>query len=135
TGDMGYMLDGQIVITGRSKDLILHNGRNIWPQDIEWAVEQLTPLRSGDAAAFAMDGDGDDESVVVLVQCRLAGEDDRDALRRRIAAVIRQQAGVECRVVLVPPRSLPFTSSGKLSRMGAKLRYLSGEIAEVSKHY
>lgn len=135
TGDMGYMLDGQIVITGRSKDLILHNGRNIWPQDIEWAVEQIAPLRSGDAAAFAIDGDGDNESVVVLVQCRQADEDQRDALRRSIAAVVRQQAGVDCRVVLVPPRSLPFTSSGKLSRAGAKLRYLSGEIAEVSKSY
>jgi fatty-acyl-CoA synthase len=72
---------------------------------------------------------------VVLVQCRQADEDQRDALRRSIAAVIRQQAGVDCRVVLVPPRSLPFTSSGKLSRAGAKLRYLSGEIAEVSKSY
>ena len=135
TGDMGYMLDGQIVITGRSKDLILHNGRNIWPQDIEWAVEQIAPLRSGDAAAFAVEGDADDESVVVLVQCRLGDEGKRDDLRRNIAAVVHQQAGVECRVVLVPPRSLPFTSSGKLSRAGAKLRYLSGEIAEVSKQY
>ena len=42
TGDMGYLLDGEIVITGRAKDLILHNGRNIWPQDIEWAAEKMT---------------------------------------------------------------------------------------------
>ena len=47
TGDMGYWLDGEIVITGRAKDLILHNGRNIWPQDIEWAAEQIEPLRVG----------------------------------------------------------------------------------------
>ena len=46
TGDMGYMLDDEIVITGRAKDLILHNGRNIWPQDIEWAAEQVEPLKS-----------------------------------------------------------------------------------------
>ncbi len=46
TGDMGYWLDGEIVITGRAKDLILHNGRNIWPQDIEWAAEQIEPLRT-----------------------------------------------------------------------------------------
>ena len=45
TGDMGYPLDGEIVITGRAKDLILHNGRNIWPQDIEWAAEQVEPLQ------------------------------------------------------------------------------------------
>src|SRR5262249_15746551 len=64
TGDMGYTIEGQIVVTGRSKDLIIINGRNIWPQDIEWAVEQLPGLRSGDAAAFSLDEDGDRESVV-----------------------------------------------------------------------
>ena len=48
--------------------------------------------------------------------------------------VVHRQAGIECYVVLVPPRSLPFTSSGKLSRAGAKLRFLSGEISEISKH-
>ena len=73
TGDMGYWLDGEIVITGRAKDLILHNGRNIWPQDIEWAAEQIEPLRSGDVAAFAVEGEDGDDDVVVLVQCRLAG--------------------------------------------------------------
>ena len=132
TGDMGYMLDGQIVITGRSKDLILHNGRNIWPQDIEWAVEHVEPLRGGDVAAVAVeDADGDDE-VVVLVQCRLADDDEREDLRRRVAAVVHQNAGVECEVVLVPPKSLPFTSSGKLSRAGAKAKFVSGEIREIA---
>ncbi len=133
TGDMGYMLDGQLVVTGRSKDLILHNGRNIWPQDIEWAVERIDNMRSGDVAAFAVEPDGDDEQIVVLVQCRQTREEEREALRRTVAGVVHQQAGIECQVVLVPPRSLPFTSSGKLSRAGAKLRFLSGEIAEVSK--
>ena len=133
TGDMGYMLDGQLVVTGRSKDLILHNGRNIWPQDIEWAVERIENMRSGDAAAFTVEPDGDGEQIVVLVQCRQTVEEDREALRRTVAGVVHQQAGIECQVVLVPPRSLPFTSSGKLSRAGAKLRFLSGEIAEVSK--
>src|SRR5690606_24744409 len=135
TGDLGYMLDGQLVITGRSKDLILHNGRNIWPQDIEWAVERIEPLRSGDVAAFAVEGAHDDDEVVVLVQCRLTEEADREMLRRRVAAAVHQHAGIECDVVLVPPRSLPFTSSGKLSRAAAKLRYLSGEIGEISKRY
>lgn len=134
TGDMGYMVDGQLVITGRSKDLILHNGRNIWPQDIEWAVERMETMRSGDVAAFAVEPDGVGEHVIVLVQCRLAGEDERENLRREVSSVVHRQAGIECHVVLVPPRSLPFTSSGKLSRAGAKLRFLSGEISEVSKH-
>ncbi|MGI9414741.1 MAG: fatty acyl-AMP ligase [Hyphomicrobiales bacterium] len=132
TGDMGYMLDGHVVITGRSKDLILHNGRNIWPQDIEWAVERVEPLRGGDVAAVAVEGaDGDDE-VLVLVQCRLNGDNEREKLRRQVAAVVHQNAGVECDVVLVPPKSLPFTSSGKLSRAAAKAKFISGEIQEIA---
>ena len=130
TGDMGYWLDGEIVITGRAKDLILHNGRNIWPQDIEWAAEQIEPLRSGDVAAFAVEGEDGDDEVVVLVQCRLHDRAAIEALRHEVAAVVHRSAGVECKVVMVPPKSLPFTSSGKLSRAGAKQKFLSGEIAE-----
>jgi fatty-acyl-CoA synthase len=129
TGDMGYWLDGEIVITGRAKDLILHNGRNIWPQDIEWAAEQVEPLRTGDVAAFAFEGTDGEDDVVVLVQCRLTDAEAIEALRHEVSAVVHHSAGIECRVVMVPPKSLPFTSSGKLSRAGAKLKFLSGEIA------
>ena len=132
TGDMGYWLDGEIVITGRAKDLILHNGRNIWPQDIEWTAERIEPLRDGDVAAFAVEGDDGDDDVVVLVQCRLAEPKAIEELRRQVAAAVHHAAGIECDVVMVPSKSLPFTSSGKLSRAGAKARYLSGEIAEVA---
>jgi fatty-acyl-CoA synthase len=131
TGDMGYWLDGDIVITGRAKDLILHNGRNIWPQDIEWAAEQVEPLRSGDVAAFAVEGEDGIDDVVVLVECRLQTPAEIEQLRHQVAAVVNHSAGIECRVVMVAPKSLPFTSSGKLSRAGAKLKYLSGEIGEV----
>ncbi len=133
TGDMGYVIDGQIVITGRAKDLILHNGRNIWPQDIEWAAERIAPLRSGDVAAFAVEGKNGEDEVVVLVQCRLNNEAAMEALRREVSAAIHHSAGVECEVVLVPSRSLPFTSSGKLSRVGAKVRYLQREIVDISR--
>ena len=132
TGDMGYWLEGEIVITGRAKDLILHNGRNIWPQDIEWAAEQIEPLRSGDAAAFAVEGEDGDDDVVVLVHCRLAAPQEMEELRRKVAAVVHQTSGVECAVVLVAPKSLPFTSSGKLSRASAKDGYLAGDISEIS---
>ena len=132
TGDMGYWLDGEIVITGRAKDLILHNGRNIWPQDIEWAAEQIEPLRSGDVAAFAVENDAGDDEVTVLVQCRLQDMASVEALRHEVSAVVHRSAGVECNVVMVPPKSLPFTSSGKLSRAAAKQKFLSGEIAEMT---
>ena len=131
TGDMGYWLDGEIAVTGRAKDLILHNGRNIWPQDIEWVAEQIEPLRSGDVAAFAVEGEDDDDDVVVLVQCRHHDEAAIEALRHEVSAAVHRSAGVDCKVVMVPPKCLPFTSSGKLSRAGAKQKYLSGEIAEL----
>ncbi len=132
TGDMGYLLDGEIVVTGRAKDLILHNGRNIWPQDIEWAAEQNGELKSGDVAAFAVEGEDGDDEVVVLVECRSTDASVQDQLRRDVAKLVHQGSGVDCDIVLVAPRSLPFTSSGKLSRAGARLRYLSGEMTVIA---
>ncbi len=128
TGDMGYRLDGEIVITGRAKDLILHNGRNIWPQDIEWAAEKYAELKSGDVAAFAIEGDDGDDEVVVLVECRTTEIADKEKLRREVGKLVHQGSGVDCKIELVAPRSLPFTTSGKLSRAGARSKYLAGEI-------
>lgn len=127
TGDMGYLIDGDLVVTGRSKDLIILNGRNIWPQDVEWAVEQLPAVRTGDVAAFSIADDMVGEAVVVAVQCRVTDPDARRAMRREISAVVRISAGVDCNVVLVPPHGLPHTSSGKLSRTQARANYLAGE--------
>jgi fatty-acyl-CoA synthase len=131
TGDMGYLLDGEVVITGRAKDLILHNGRNIWPQDIEWAAEVIEPLKSGDVAAFAVEGSDGDDEVVVLVECKLTEPKAQEDLRRAVHMAVHQVAGVDCAIVLIAPRSLPFTSSGKLSRAGARERYLAGEVGEI----
>jgi fatty-acyl-CoA synthase len=132
TGDMGYWLDDEIVITGRAKDMILHNGRNVWPQDIEWAVEKLDAVRDGDVAAFAVEGPDGEEVVQVLVQCRLRDDAAIEDLRKAVVAQILRTAGIETRVVMVPPKSLPFTSSGKLSRAGAKAIYQNGEIADIA---
>ena len=126
TGDLGYTIDGSLVITGRSKDLIICNGRNIWPQDIEWAVERLPGMRSGDVAAFSVDGADGVERIVTIVQCRVGTDEKREQLRDDVGAVVRKMAGVDCTVVLTKPRSIPVTSSGKLSRSAAKTQFLSG---------
>jgi fatty-acyl-CoA synthase len=126
TGDLGYSLGGQIVITGRAKDLIIVNGRNVWPQDLEWTAEQEMPaLRGGDVAVFSV-FDDDGERVVALVQCRTADPAAREALRSQVGALIRARHGLDVLVILTPPHSLPQTSSGKLSRTRAKSLYLSG---------
>jgi fatty-acyl-CoA synthase len=126
TGDLGYGLDGQIVITGRAKDLIIVNGRNVWPQDLEWTAErELAALRGGDVAVFSI-FDDEGERVVALVQCRSSDAAAREALRGQVGVLIRARHGLEVSVVLTPPHSLPQTSSGKLSRTRAKSLYLSG---------
>ncbi len=130
TGDLGYTVDGQVVITGRAKDLIIVHGRNIWPQDIEWAVEELPKLRRGDVAAFSVAGPGDEEQVVVLVQCRTSEAAARAELREEVAGAVRRSQALDCAVVLVPPHGLPQTSSGKLSRARAKSNYLAGAYAD-----
>ena len=128
TGDMGYMADGYLFIVGRAKDMIIINGKNHWPQDIEWAVEQLPGFNHGDIAAFSVETDNGEEAPAVLVHCRVSEPEERIKLRNQIADKVRGVTGMNCVVELVPPRSLPRTSSGKLSRAKAKKLYLSGEI-------
>jgi fatty-acyl-CoA synthase len=128
TGDMGYLSDGDIYIVGRAKDMIIINGKNHWPQDIEWAVEQLPGFKAGDIAAFAITTQGGEETPAVLVQCRTSDNAERARLREEIRERVRAITGMHCVVELVPPRTLPRTSSGKLSRAKARNLYLSGEI-------
>ncbi|OWK28858.1 fatty acyl-AMP ligase [Sphingomonas dokdonensis] len=128
TGDMGYLSDGYIYIVGRAKDMIIVNGRNHWPQDIEWAVEQLPGFKQGDIAAFAITTPGGEETPAVLVQCRTSDDDERSRLRDEIRDRVRAVTGMNCVIELIPPRTLPRTSSGKLSRAKARNLYLSGEI-------
>jgi fatty-acyl-CoA synthase len=128
TGDMGYMSDGYLYIVGRAKDMIIINGKNHWPQDIEWAVEQLPGFKQGDIAAFAITTPGGEEAPAVLVHCRTSDDAERAKLRDQIRDRVRAITGMNCVVELVPPRTLPRTSSGKLSRSKARKLYLEGEI-------
>ncbi|MES1926129.1 AMP-dependent synthetase and ligase [Salinisphaera sp. T31B1] len=124
TGDLGYRIGRRIVITGRAKDLIIVNGRNIWPQDLEWLAEQQPELRPGDALAFAAPSAVGADAAVVVVQCRAREAEARAALIKRLEGLIRREFGVECLVEAVAPHTLPRTSSGKLSRAGARRDYI-----------
>jgi fatty-acyl-CoA synthase len=126
TGDLGYLADGEIAPTGRSKDLILLNGRNVWPQDLEWTAESgVEGLRSGDVAAISQ-GEETEERVVLLVQCRSGEPQVRQRITDDVAALMRARHGLDAHVRLVGPRALPQTSSGKLSRSKARALFESG---------
>ncbi|MCK9540943.1 MAG: fatty acyl-AMP ligase [Novosphingobium sp.] len=128
TGDMGYTAGGYLFIVGRAKDMIIINGKNHWPQDIEWAVEQLPGFHQGDIAAFAVETENGEEVPAVLVHCRVSDPVERLKLHDEIRDKVRSITGMNCVVELVPPRTLPRTSSGKLSRAKAKKLYLEGQI-------
>ena len=124
TGDLGYRVDRSIVITGRKKDLLIIKGRNIWPQDLEAIAEQQPELRTGAAAAFSVIDRLAGELAVMVVQCRVPDPEKRKELVQRLHGLILEEFGIHCLVELVPPHTLPRTSSGKLSRAGARARFL-----------
>ena len=130
TGDLGYTLDGEIVITGRAKDLMITNGRNVWPQDLEWTAEtEIAGLRSGDVAVFSAPEHDDEERVIALVQLRISDPVGREETCVEIANLLRTRHGLDVIVKPVPPHSLPQTSSGKLSRSRARNLYLQGALS------
>ena len=124
TGDLAYRVGNGIVITGRQKDLIIINGRNIWPQDLEFLAENQPEVRTGDASAFSVPGLEGKEQAVMMVQCRETDEIIRADLQERLHRQVRQEFGVDCLIELVPRNTLPRTTSGKLSRSGARKEYL-----------
>ncbi len=131
TGDLAYRIGNSIIITGREKDLIIINGRNIWPQDLEYLAEQQPEVRTGDASAFSVPDQGGAERAVMMVQCRETEDKKRADLRNRLNGLIREEFGIDCLIELVPRNTLPRTTSGKLSRSGARKEYLKRVAAEA----
>lgn len=120
TGDLGYMMEGDLYLTGRGQDVIIVNGRNIRAQDLEELAEMQPEVRMGDSSAFAVrDGNGN-PSVVLVVECRLSEPGMRQSLVLRLQRLIYEGFGIHCLVELVASHTLPRTSSGKLSRTAAR---------------
>ncbi|MET0235366.1 MAG: fatty acyl-AMP ligase [Kibdelosporangium sp.] len=121
TGDIGYLVDGDIVVCGRAKDVIILAGRNIYPTDIERAATGVEGVRAGNAVAVRLDAGSRRERFAVVVESKLAGDSAEEArLRKEIAGRVFE--AVEARpvaVLVLSPGSLPKTPSGKLRRAAA----------------
>ncbi|MCA9658291.1 MAG: thioester reductase domain-containing protein [Myxococcales bacterium] len=130
TGDLGFMLDGQLFITGRLKDLIIVRGSNHYPQDIEWTVEHCHPaLRPGGAAAFSMTARTLERVIVIAEVRREAIIDlDRDAVVEAIRRAVADEHEVAVDAIqLVEPGGVPKTSSGKKRRSSCRKAFLAGK--------
>lgn len=128
TGDLGYLADGNLFVCGRLKEVIIMRGANYYPQDIEWALRDVEGVRAGNVAAFGVRNHGS-EMLVVVVE---TSSRDRAPLAASIANQVSASAGIEVgRVVLVPPGTLPKTSSGKLQRRKIKELFEAGELPEL----
>ena len=126
TGDLAYLVDGEMVMCGRIKDMIIVGGRNVYPEDIERALADVSGVRAGNVIAFGVDGSAGKEGLVVVAESR---SDDPVEVRRSVAERVRTAVGLPAKdIVLVEPGSLPKTSSGKLQRSLCKLRYLGAEL-------
>jgi fatty-acyl-CoA synthase len=122
TGDEGYLAEGDVVVCGRRKDVIIMGGRNIYPIDIERAAQRVEGVRPGNVAAVRIDADGRRESFAVAVESARAGDAEAERiLRKDVAARVVDAIGLRPgAVVVLPPASLPKTPSGKLRRAAVR---------------
>ncbi len=125
TGDLGYILDGEIYVTGRVKDLIILNGRNVHPQAVEWRAGEVPGVRKGNVVAFSRPGK-ESEELVVVVETK---DEDHERVIADVKKAVREEIGVPpVDVICLPAGSLPKTSSGKLQRRKTRSQYLAGEL-------
>jgi fatty-acyl-CoA synthase len=130
TGDLAYLVDEELVICGRIKDVIIIGGRNVFPEDVERAVADIDGVRAGNVIAFGVEGRKGREALVVVAETKVTEE--ADVIRAAVSVRVREAIGLPPEeVVLVQPGSLPKTSSGKLQRSLCRSRYLEAGLSAV----
>jgi acyl-CoA synthetase (AMP-forming)/AMP-acid ligase II len=129
TGDLGYIVNGRLYVTGRKKEVLIVGGRNYYPHDLEQVVTNATGLRKGDAVAIAYENpERATEAVVMLVETAATDSSEREALRQRVRQALIEADYPVSEVVLLRPKTIQLTHNGKLKRVDLKMRYLKGEF-------
>ena len=130
TGDLGYLVGGEVFISGRIKDILIVNGRNYYPQRIEWLVDEIPGIRRGSSVVFTRPGSSSEE-IVIAAESRT---EDPAALKAQIVARVGEEFQLAVSdVALVGPGTLPKTSSGKLQRRKTREQYMSGRIGRTGR--
>jgi amino acid adenylation domain-containing protein len=134
TGDLGFLHDGELFITGRLKDLIIIRGRNLYPQDIEQTVVEChADLRRGGSVAFSVEVEGE-ERLVVVQELERHASSDLDGLIQRVRQAINQEHEIQpVAIALVRAGSVPKTSSGKLQRRASREMFLAGSFETLAE--
>ncbi|MEM7345625.1 MAG: beta-ketoacyl synthase N-terminal-like domain-containing protein, partial [Chloroflexota bacterium] len=135
TGDLGFLLDGELFVTGRLKDLIIIRGRNYYPQDIERTAERSHPaLQPNAGAAFSVDVDGQERLVVVFELTRHHRQANIDEVATAIRAVVAETHELELyAVTLIRPTHIPKTTSGKIQRQACRDGFLTGALDTIGE--
>jgi len=129
TGDLGYLAQGDVVICGRLKDMIIVGGRNVFPEDLERAAQAVEGVRTGNVIAFGIDGGRKGDAVVIVAEVK---SDDTERVKDDISKAVADVVGLRPEdIVLLRPGTLPKTSSGKLRRSICRSRYRTAELESV----
>ncbi|MUM18460.1 fatty acyl-AMP ligase [Mycobacterium sp. CBMA271] len=131
TGDRGFIVDGNLYVTGRKKDILVVNGRNYDPQQVEWAVEEVPGIRKGNVVAFSVPGDITEQVVIAAERSGSNEESDATAQITKIRRSVSDRTRLALAdVVLLQPGQLPKTSSGKVQRSRTRDLYVQGVLAD-----
>ena len=135
TGDLGFLHEGELYVTGRLKDLIIIRGRNHYPQDIEYTTGQChEALEAGMSAAFSVTEDGEEKLVIVNELTRRHRKPDMDSVVAAVRRAVAQEHQLQVHaIVLIRPLSVPRTSSGKIMRHACKQGFLDGSLKVIGE--
>lgn len=130
TGDLGFIKDGNLYVTGRSKELIIIHGRNYYPQDIEFLVESCDPaLKKGCGAAFSIDYDNEEKLVIIQEVKNRVEPEKLEQILCQIRETINRKLGFDpYNILLVQSAAVPKTTSGKIQRLKCRELYLTGQL-------
>ncbi|MHC5760712.1 amino acid adenylation domain-containing protein [Nostoc sp.] len=132
TGDLGFLQNSELFITGRAKDLIIIRGRNLYPQDIELTAERShSSLHSGASAAFTAEVNNE-ERLVIVQELKFRAKPNLEEVISAIRQAVTEEHEVQVyAVVLIKPGSIPKTSSGKIQRRATRTQFQNGELSVV----